>query len=102
MQHLEKLNQTSFSTLFAIGSFLIGTILFMLYMAFPNDDLLITGMLYVAVAVLLNLLILINLTYLFITIPFERTEVAIRILILLSNIPVSILYFYAVCSVYEN
>ncbi|WP_300565700.1 hypothetical protein [Flavobacterium sp.] len=90
---MKNLNQISFTTLFAIGSFLIGTLLFAWYMFIPSDGLLITGFLYVSTAVVLNLIIFINLLYKFIITPNERTETAIRILILISNIPIAYMYF---------
>lgn len=89
----EQSNQISFPTLFAIGSFLIGTALFLFYLTFPNDDLLVIGFFYVAAAILFNLIILIHLSYQLIAVPTERTENTIRILILTSNIPIAWMYF---------
>lgn len=90
---MKTLHHISFSTLFAIGSLLIGTLLFVLYMLVQEDSILIAGFLYVAAAVLFNLIIFVNLMYEFITVPNERTETAIRILILISNIPIAYMYF---------
>lgn len=93
MKNQENLNQISFSTLFAICCFIIGTILLIAYRTTHNDILLVIGFFYVIAAVFFNAIILLNLLYQLATIPRERTESAIRILILLSNIPVAILYY---------
>lgn len=97
MTNQKQQNQISFSTIFAISCFIIGTILFISYMSFPSENLIVIGIMYVAAAIVLNLVILINLVYQLITIPFERTAIVVRILILLSNIPIAIMYFNAVC-----
>lgn len=93
MEKSKQINQVSFSTRFAICCFVIGTILFFAYKIIPNEGLLVTGFIYVIAAVFFNLLILVGLLYEFATIPEERTENAIRILILLSNIPIAVMYF---------
>ena len=102
MHYLQKLNQISFPTIFAISCFILGTILFIFYMVFPDDNLLLIGVMYVAAAVVLNLVILISLVYQLITIPFERTAIVVRILILLSNIPIAIMYYNAVYNAYKS
>ncbi|MGH2664330.1 hypothetical protein [Flavobacterium sp.] len=92
MRNFNWINTFSFSTLIAIFSFLIGTVLFLLFIIIPSQNLLIIGFLYVATAVFINLIILISLIGQLLFIPLERTENTIRILILLSNIPIAILY----------
>ena len=100
MKLQKQQNQISFPTLFAIGTFIIGTVLFLSYMAFPNDSLLVIGFFYVAAAIILNLIILIHLSYQLIVVPHKRTENIIRILILTSNIPIAWFYFSLVMNVY--
>jgi hypothetical protein len=88
---------TAFSTYLALLSFSIGTILFILHLIFPYEDgIIILGFFYVLFAILINSLSLLNLCYLFITKPENRETNAIRILILLANIPIALLYFYIV------
>jgi hypothetical protein len=88
---------TAFSTYLAVLSFSIGTFLFVLHLIFPNEDgIIILGFFYVLFAILINSLSLLNLCYLCITDPENRETNAIRILILLANIPIALLYFYIV------
>ncbi|TGD58939.1 hypothetical protein [Flavobacterium humi] len=93
MKTLTWLHTISFSTLFALGTFLIGTMLFLYYILFPSQMVLVMGFLYVVAAFFFNLIILMHLISRLIFAPFERTENTIRILILLSNIPIAFLYF---------
>ena len=90
-------NPTSFSTYLALLSFSMGTLLFVLHLIFPTEDgILILGFFYVLFAILINSLSLLHLCYLFITEPEDRKTNAFRILILLANIPIALLYFYIV------
>jgi hypothetical protein len=87
----------SFSTYLAIGSFAIGTLLFLLHVAFPREEsLLFIGFFYVLFAFLFNSLALLNLGYQYISKPYERQEIAVRVMILLANLPIASLYFYLV------
>ncbi|MGL2967561.1 hypothetical protein [Flavobacterium sp. XGLA_31] len=89
--------QTGTSTYIAMGSFCIGTMLLFLRLTMPNEEsLLFIGFFYVLFAILINSLVLLNLCYQFIITPNERKTIAIRILILLANIPIALLYFYIV------
>lgn len=99
---MKNINQISFTTLFAFGSFVIGTIFFLLFLIFPSDIMLVFGFLYVFGAVFFNLIILINLLYQLVTIREERENTFIKILIVLSNIPISIIYFYLVLNSFNN
>lgn len=82
-----------FSTYLAITSFGIGTLLLLIHICFPdNIDILIMGFCYVILALILNGITLIHLLYHFIINHFERETIAIRILILLANIPIALLY----------
>ncbi len=77
----------------AITSFGIGTILLLINLCFPdNTDILITGLFYVVLAIFLNGITLIHLLYHFIINRIERETIAIRILILLANIPIAFIY----------
>ncbi len=93
----------SFSTYLAIGSFVIGTLLLLLYLSIPSYmEIIIFGYLYVLFATLINSIVLLNLCYQFITKPLERESIAIRILILLSNIPITILYIFIIFNNLNN
>jgi len=81
-----------FSTQLAIGSFLIGTLLLILQLLFPNGILLAIGLIYVSLAFMMNLIILINLIILCFTQKNHQEYFTIKILILLANIPIAFVY----------
>ena len=84
-----------FSTYLAMGSFGIGTIILILYLLSPGlIQLLVVGFFYVLFAALFNGIVLLNLLYQFCIYPNEREALAIKMLIMLANIPIAILYFY--------
>lgn len=81
-----------FSTQLAIGSFIIGTILLIMHLLFPNGNLLFVGFLYVIIAILVNLLMLLQLLYLLLTQKNHQDYFTTKILILLANIPIAFVY----------
>jgi hypothetical protein len=84
----------SISTTVAITSFAIGTLLFGAYKLYPvYDRLLVIGLLYVAIAFILNLVVFLNLFILFVKVPAQREYYAVKMLIILANLPVAYLYF---------
>ncbi|WP_310381620.1 hypothetical protein [Flavobacterium sp.] len=106
MKNLEKQKkdfQGAFSTEIAITTFAIGTILFLLYYIFPNkSELLITGLFYIFFAVLVNGILLLILLYHYIILPNQREFIAIKIMILISNIPIATLYLYIIINLLNN
>jgi hypothetical protein len=90
------------STNLALISFSIGTALFCCYMTFPNQiGLIILGASYVFFAGILNLLMFFNLLYHFVRLPQQRRYIAVKMLILVSNIPVAYVYYCFVLRVYR-
>jgi len=88
-------NHSKFSTYLALGSFGVGTFILLLYLLFPDATvLLFVGFFYVLIASLINGLVLLNLLYRFCIYPYDREILAIKMLIMLANIPIAILYFY--------
>lgn len=86
-----------FSTYLALGSFGGGTLLLLLYLLFPNrDGLLILGFFYVLTAILLNSIAFLNLLYRYCIYPEDREILLIKMLLLLVNIPITVLYIYIV------
>lgn len=81
-----------FSTELAIGSFLVGTLFLILHLCYPSGELFAAGFIYVALALLVNFIVLLNLCYLFITQKNHREYFTIKILILLSNLPIVFVY----------
>ena len=90
---MKNITQIPFTTLFAFGSFVFGTIFFLSYLIFPSEILLMFGFIYVFGAFCFNLLILINLFHQLVTIRGVRLNTFIKILIVLSNIPIAVAYF---------
>lgn len=84
-----------FSTYLAMGSFAGGTIILLLYTLFPEKTgLIVLGFFYVLFASLFNGVVLLNLLYRFCIYPNDREVLAIKMLIMLANIPIAILYFF--------
>ena len=81
-----------FSTQLAIGSFIIGTLLLLLHLLFPESIVIIIGFLFVVFAIKINIAVLANLIYLLITQKNHFEYYTVKILILLANIPVTIVY----------
>lgn len=81
-----------FSTYLALGCFSIGTSLFLFYLIYPMGLLLIIGYLFVIAAFYTNLAVLFYLCYLLIVYWHDRQTIVIRMLILVSNIPIALLY----------
>lgn len=93
----QLLNKTEtpgrFSTYLAIGSFSIGTFLFLIHFILPEFGLLyLIGYFYLLFAFLINLLVFLNLLFQFLIKPEEREDLAIKMLIMLANIPIALLY----------
>ncbi|MBX9807254.1 MAG: hypothetical protein K2X95_05615 [Flavobacteriaceae bacterium] len=92
-----------YSTELAIGTFAIGTVLFALYYLFPNKtELLMIGIFYILFAFLINGIMLLYLLYCPIVLPNLREYITIKILILVSNIPIAILYLYIIISLFNT
>lgn len=88
---------SKFSTLVAIGSFGIGTLLLLLHLGLPHEEkILILGFVYVVIAGLINGIVLLDLLFRFTINPLQRELIAIKILLLLVNIPIAYLYFFIV------
>jgi fatty acid desaturase len=82
-----------FSTKMAIVSFILGTILFIGY--FITDDkllLLVLGFMFVIIALISNLLMLLILLFDWIEHPSEKKEISRKILLLIANIPITLIY----------
>lgn len=98
---MEKPNRTksyykwAVSNELAICSFAIGTLLLLAYKAIPyNDNVFIIGFFYLLFAIVINTIMLLYLIFLCFILPDERENLALRIILLLCNIPISILYLY--------
>ncbi|RZJ32032.1 MAG: hypothetical protein EOO48_00180 [Flavobacterium sp.] len=83
------------STQIAISSFIFGTALLLLNILNPNDEnILILGGLFMVCAFLVNAAMFVLLLYCFIREAEHREYFAVKMLIVLANIPVGALYLY--------
>jgi len=90
-----------FSTHMAIGSFGIGSLLLLLYKLFPeNENLLPVVLAYVVIAFGLNTIVFFHLLHYFITQKNYRKYFAVKMLILLGNIPIAVLYCYLIFPIF--
>jgi len=83
-----KINNTSFSTLFAIGTFAIGTLLFIAFQITKFETVLMMGLAYLLLAIIFNSMILFHLVYELFS-KSKKEETIIKILILLINNPIT-------------
>lgn len=94
VQQLQQPQEAKYATPLAVVSFGIGTLLFVLHQCNPDSfDLRAYGLLFVILAAFANLIMLVNLLFLLFIYPEQREAIAIKILLLLSNIPIACVYF---------
>lgn len=81
----------------ALGTFIISTLLFILYIiSNESPSVLVIAWPFAASAIFVNTIMLVHLTDRFIHLPEYRKNIAFKILTLISNIPVTFLYYWAV------
>ncbi|MCF6133213.1 hypothetical protein [Flavobacterium wongokense] len=86
-----------FSTYLAVTSFVIGTLFLIWHLSYPDNEIIIfLGCWFVLAALTVNGITFLYLIYLLIIRPLDRETLFIRILILLSNIPIFFLYTHIV------
>jgi hypothetical protein len=106
-QNMETPNRTksyykwAFSNELAIGSFAIGTLLLLILKVIPYTGMMLyIGLCYVLFAIVINSVMLFYLIFLCIILPDERENLALKIIFLLCNIPIAILYLYTIFTNY--
>ena len=86
-----------FSTSLALISFIIGTLLFGChFLDNYNDRLMIFGLFYLIFAIIINLIVFFYLIMQLVVDIENQEQNFIRILILLSNIPIALLYIHII------
>jgi hypothetical protein len=87
-----------FSTHLAAASFGIATLLLLLYRFIPTiqNTLVIIGLWYVFIAILANTIVFLHLFYCFVVQPMYREYFAVKMLLMLINIPIAIFYLYLI------
>lgn len=93
LEHFKNLYPTTKLMLFSL---ITGTLLFILHQLFPNvEEIFVIGFFYVIGITIINLFALLHL--LFEMVNTKQMEIYfIRILILLSNIPIALFYMYII------
>jgi hypothetical protein len=81
-----------FSTQLALGSFSIGTVILIAHLLNPNGDVFAIGFFYLIFAAIVNTVMVVKLCNLFVTQKNHQDYFAVKILILLSNIPIAFVY----------
>jgi hypothetical protein len=86
-----------FSTYLAIGSFGIGTLLFLIHFILPEFGVLyLIGYFYLLFAFLINLAVFLYLLFQFFMQPKDREALMVKMLIMLANIPIALFYLYII------
>ncbi|GAA3730559.1 MULTISPECIES: hypothetical protein [Flavobacterium] len=81
----------------AVGTFIISTILFILYIVSnANSIVLVIAWPFALAAIVVNIIMFFHLMEKFIHLPHQRKDIGIKILILLSNIPILFLFYLIV------
>ena len=82
------------STELALGCFAIGTLFFILFLTLQDTSFIfIIGFIFIVKATILNAIMLYHLLSHLYILPQQRKYIGHKILILLSNIPIAVLYF---------
>jgi hypothetical protein len=82
------------ATELALGCFTIGTLFFTLFLMLEDTSFIfIIGCIFIILALPLNAIMLLHLLHHFYILPQQRKYIALKIIILLSNIPIAFLYF---------
>ena len=99
MEIFHEFKYFSFSTQLAVLCFTFGTLIFGMYFLLPqNEGILILGIAFVVFAAFFNSIVLLHLFYQLLTVREERENILIKMLIVLSNIPVALIYVHLIIS----
>lgn len=82
-----------FSSLSAFVSFLIGTFFFVRYYFFDIESCIYGGFIFLLFSIIANAVIALQLLYFLITIKKYRVYLTKKMLIMLANIPIAMLYY---------
>lgn len=97
MKTIHNPSEEKQSTELAIGTFIISTLLFMSYIISNGSPMvLVIAWPFALAGIVVNLIMFFHLMEKFIHLPHQRKDIGIKILILLSNIPIIYLYYLIV------
>jgi hypothetical protein len=81
------------STELALGCFTIGTLLLLFNSTLTdNSSIILVAFVFIVLAIPLNIIMLLHLIHHYCILPHQRKYIGTKILILLSNIPIALLY----------
>ena len=75
-------------------SFIVGTVILLLYLITKSDELIMFGCFYLIVACCINALLLILILFLLVSNPKSYREILITIGIIMLNIPIALFYLW--------
>jgi hypothetical protein len=82
------------ATELALGCFTIGTLFFILFLTLNDASFIfIIGFIFIVLAAPLNIIMFLHLLHHFYILPQQRKYIGLKIIILLSNIPLAFLYY---------
>jgi len=97
MENNNLKTQINFSTTLFLISFASGTILLLLQFIFPHEiNIFIIGFFFLIIAIVVNTIMLFYLLYFYTILPEFRKKITNQTLLILSNIPIALLYFYII------
>jgi len=81
----------------AIGTFIISTLLFLLYIiSKENSIVFVIAWPFALFSIIVNVIMFVHLAERFLHLPLQRKDIAVKIIILVSNIPITFFYYLIV------
>ncbi|MBZ4034804.1 hypothetical protein K6T82_08500 [Flavobacterium sp. 17A] len=97
MKTIHKSFEEKQSIELAVGTFIISTILFILYIiSNGNSMVMVIAWPFALAVIIVNAIMFVHLTDRFIHLPRQRKDIGMKIIILLSNIPILFFYYLVV------
>ncbi len=97
MEKISKTFEEKQSTELAIGTFIISTLLFLFYIiSKENATVLVIAWPFALFSMIVNTIMFFHLIEKFIHLPLQRKDIGIKIIILVSNIPITFFYYLIV------
>jgi len=97
MKTIHNPSEEKQSTELAIGTFIISTLLFVLYIiSNGNPMVLVIAWPFALAGIVVNSIMFVHLTDRFVHLPQQRKDIGMKLLILLSNIPILFFYYLVV------
>lgn len=101
MEEFEK-NILDYAKNMAIGSFLIGTLIFVSFVLFSIENLAYMGVLFVLLAIMANGIILFQQIYLWVHQKENRIAIRNAIFLVLANLPIAFIFLKIGAQLYTN